>query len=351
MRRNPRPARRARDRGHGDPTPRPRSPSTRVRPVTAPNPRCGAHAVRHRGRGRHRVPERPVRFGFSRELPVRRHRPPDRRAEPGPRAPARRQPVRARCVRRLHELLRSDLGPREGRDRPRAGQPRVRQRSVLDPARVLPVLRPRREGTRRARLLLLRRRRVSRRPVLAPDLAELRALLRGRRLRGGGRSVGSRAGEPDARVAREGPRRPSRLAVPLHPRLLAPPAVLVLHGERRDDHGGTALAAAARGARRRRAERSLAQLPALGPDGPERRPRPRDGDPRVRRGDRGCEPLRPAVRHRARQPRRGAGGRVRRPEAHVEGSTATRWRWVSADGQPAFDDASEHAVRCVRATP
>ena len=28
-----------------------------------------------------------------------------------------------------------------------------------------------------------------------------------------------------------------------------------------------------------------------------------------------------------------------------------RWRWVSADGQPAFDDASEHAVRCVRATP
>lgn len=27
------------------------------------------------------------------------------------------------------------------------------------------------------------------------------------------------------------------------------------------------------------------------------------------------------------------------------------WRWVSADGQPAFDDASEHAVRCVRATP
>jgi hypothetical protein len=28
-----------------------------------------------------------------------------------------------------------------------------------------------------------------------------------------------------------------------------------------------------------------------------------------------------------------------------------RWRWVSADGQPAFDDAAEHAVRCVRATP
>jgi len=28
-----------------------------------------------------------------------------------------------------------------------------------------------------------------------------------------------------------------------------------------------------------------------------------------------------------------------------------RWRWVSAGGQPAFDDASEHAVRCVRATP
>ena len=34
------------------------------------------------------------------------------------------------------------------------------------------------------------------------------------------------------------------------------------------------------------------------PDGPERRHRPRDGDPRVRRRDRGCEPLRPAVRHR-----------------------------------------------------
>jgi hypothetical protein len=28
-----------------------------------------------------------------------------------------------------------------------------------------------------------------------------------------------------------------------------------------------------------------------------------------------------------------------------------RWRWVSAAGQPAFDDASGHAVRCVRATP
>jgi hypothetical protein len=27
------------------------------------------------------------------------------------------------------------------------------------------------------------------------------------------------------------------------------------------------------------------------------------------------------------------------------------WRWVSADGQPAFHDASERAVRCVRATP
>jgi hypothetical protein len=28
-----------------------------------------------------------------------------------------------------------------------------------------------------------------------------------------------------------------------------------------------------------------------------------------------------------------------------------RWRWVSSAGQPAFDDASGHAVRCVRATP
>jgi hypothetical protein len=28
-----------------------------------------------------------------------------------------------------------------------------------------------------------------------------------------------------------------------------------------------------------------------------------------------------------------------------------RWRWVSAAGQPAFADASGHAVRCVRATP
>jgi hypothetical protein len=27
------------------------------------------------------------------------------------------------------------------------------------------------------------------------------------------------------------------------------------------------------------------------------------------------------------------------------------WRWVSAEGQPAFDDTSERAVRCVRATP
>ena len=27
------------------------------------------------------------------------------------------------------------------------------------------------------------------------------------------------------------------------------------------------------------------------------------------------------------------------------------WRWVSAEGQPAFDDSSERAVRCVRATP
>src|SRR4029453_19602467 len=117
-----------------------------------------------------------------------------------------------------------------------------------------------RGGPRGARLLLPRGRGVARRPVLAPDLAELRALLRGRRLRSGGRSVGSRAGEPDARVAREGPRRPSRLAVPLHARLLAPPAVLVLHRERRDDLGGPALEAVARGARRRRAERPLAQL-------------------------------------------------------------------------------------------
>ena len=61
---------------------------------------------------------------------------------------------------------------------------------------------------------------------------------------------------------------------PRHPRLLAPSAVLVLHRERRDEHGGPALAVAARGTRRRRAERSLAQLPALAPHGPERRPRP-----------------------------------------------------------------------------
>jgi hypothetical protein len=30
---------------------------------------------------------------------------------------------------------------------------------------------------------------------------------------------------------------------------------------------------------------------------------------------------------------------------------AYRWRWVSATGQPAFDDASDHGVRCVRASP
>jgi hypothetical protein len=28
-----------------------------------------------------------------------------------------------------------------------------------------------------------------------------------------------------------------------------------------------------------------------------------------------------------------------------------RWRWVSAAGQPAFDDASDHGVRCVRISP
>ena len=28
-----------------------------------------------------------------------------------------------------------------------------------------------------------------------------------------------------------------------------------------------------------------------------------------------------------------------------------RWRWVSARGQPAFDDTSQGRVACVRATP
>ncbi|MGA9161286.1 MAG: metallophosphoesterase [Actinomycetota bacterium] len=31
-------------------------------------------------------------------------------------------------------------------------------------------------------------------------------------------------------------------------------------------------------------------------------------------------------------------------------ATGYRWRWVSAAGQPAFDDRSEHVVRCVRAS-
>jgi hypothetical protein len=32
-------------------------------------------------------------------------------------------------------------------------------------------------------------------------------------------------------------------------------------------------------------------------------------------------------------------------------SSSYRWRWISAAGQPAFEDAPEHAVRCVRASP
>jgi len=28
-----------------------------------------------------------------------------------------------------------------------------------------------------------------------------------------------------------------------------------------------------------------------------------------------------------------------------------RWRWVSAAGQPAFDDASDDQAKCVRASP
>lgn len=31
-------------------------------------------------------------------------------------------------------------------------------------------------------------------------------------------------------------------------------------------------------------------------------------------------------------------------------ATRYRWRWVSAAGQPAFDDRSERVVRCVRAS-
>src|SRR4029453_12763861 len=198
----------------------------------------------------------PVRVGLAGELSVRRHRSPDRRRGPLPRAPARRQPVRSGRLRRLHELLRPDLGSRQTEPRPRPRKPRVRERPVLQTSRLLPLLRRRGEGTRRTRVLLVRRRRVPRRPVLAPDLVELRALFRGR-LRPGRRSVRSWTGESDVRVARAGPPRPPRLGLPLHPRLLAPSPVLVLHGERRDEHGAPALAVAARGTRRRRAERSF----------------------------------------------------------------------------------------------
>src|SRR5512132_4524949 len=93
-------------------------------------------------------------------------------------------------------------------------EPRVRTGSELHSEWLLPVLRGSGEGTRRARLLQLRRAtgmHAGAGGMLALHRALLRAVLRERRLR---RAIGSgqpRARHQDARLVETGPRRSSGL--------------------------------------------------------------------------------------------------------------------------------------------
>ena len=84
-------------------------------------------------------------------------------------------------------------------------------------------------------------------------------------------------GQPDVPMASARPREASGRDLPVHARLLAPSPVLVLDGQRRHGRGGTALGPVVRSGCGRRAERALAQLPALAAAGPEREPGSRRG--------------------------------------------------------------------------
>ena len=124
------------------------------------------------------------------------------RAHGGPRP--RRQPVRDGGLRRVREVLRSDVGQVPRAHVPRSRQPRVHGGSQRRPERLLPVLRRPGAGTRRARLLQLRPPRGMRtgsRRVLARHRAVLGALLRRRRMRAGPGPGRPRPGQPDVPVA------------------------------------------------------------------------------------------------------------------------------------------------------
>jgi hypothetical protein len=211
------------------------------------------------------------------------------------------------------------------------------------------ILRRRGEGTGWARVLLLRRRRVPRRPVLAPDLRLSSELC----FASGGCGPAADPSNPGPgnRMYAGSPRTSPtiRTRIPLHPRLLAPSAVLVLHGERpTTEHGGSALAVAARGARRHRAERSSHNYQRWRPMGP-------NGDLDRETGIREFVVGTGGASHYAlrvgrgpttsSRPRRG----VRRVEAHAQGGPVSVAMGVGRRSASVRRRLG-HAVRCVRAT-
>ena len=252
-----------------------------------PYARDGGHRRGRRDRVRVRTPRaRP------RQLPVRRNRPTGPSGGPQRRARARGQSVRDRQLSGLRHLLRPLVGAVAIDHGARPRRPRIRPGSVVAADGVLRVLRRACDGSGRARVPELQPPRglyVPRSPVLALHRAQLRAVRDVGRMwpcRGWCRG---RTWEHDVSVAQARSRDLSEREVPMHPGVLASPAVLVLDGDAADARGAAAVGPALCRARGRRTQRERAQLSTVGTDERARAGGSEARDPRVRRRNGGRE--------------------------------------------------------------